>query len=183
MDCRITDCRVVVREGSIISVPPDHFGIAGRQDRYYGIVKKIIQNDEKARVAWVEDNTTSIEDLGILQLETSMPETTAKSTTPREVPEVVINPPAKKKPVVGQKINKKKFDLRIQPFSEDSTEPRVEFDLCDAVGSTPNIGYAPGKRAMNSFLKKYILIISPKISSLFYIKRCYKYFLAKSLLQ
>ena len=108
MDCRITDCRVVVREGSIISVPPDHFGIAGRQDRYYGIVKKIIQNDEKARVAWVEDNTTSIEDLGILQLETSMPETTAKSTTPREVPEVVINPPAKKKPVVGQKINKKK---------------------------------------------------------------------------
>ena len=107
MDCRITDCRVVVREGSIISVPPDHFGIAGRQDRYYGIVKKIIQNDEKARVAWVEDNTTSIEDLGILQLETSMPETTAKSTTPREVPEVVINPPTKKKPVVGQKINKK----------------------------------------------------------------------------
>ena len=58
-------------------------------------------------MAWVEDNTTSIEDLGILQLETSMPETTAKSTTPREVPEVVINPPAKKKPVVGQKINKK----------------------------------------------------------------------------
>ena len=54
MDCRITDCRVVVREGSIISVPPDHFGIAGRQDSYYGIVKKIIQNDEKARVAWVK---------------------------------------------------------------------------------------------------------------------------------
>ena len=48
MDCRITDCRVVVWEGSIVSVPPDHFGTAGRQDHYYGLVKKIIQNEEKA---------------------------------------------------------------------------------------------------------------------------------------
>ena len=74
MDCRIIDCRVAVREGSIVSVPSDHFGIAGREDRYYGLVKKIIQNDEKARVSWFEDNTVSIEDVGNLQLETSMPQ-------------------------------------------------------------------------------------------------------------
>ena len=73
MDCRITDCRVVVREGSIVSVPPDHFGIAGRQDRYYGLVKKIIQNDKKVQNSWVEDNTISIKDVVLLQLETSMP--------------------------------------------------------------------------------------------------------------
>ena len=28
MDCRIRDCRVVCREGSIVSVPPDFFGAA-----------------------------------------------------------------------------------------------------------------------------------------------------------
>ena len=73
MDCRITDCRVVVREGSIVSVPPDHFDVAVRQDRYYGLVKKIIQNNEKAQKSWVEDNTISIEDVVLLQLETSIP--------------------------------------------------------------------------------------------------------------
>ena len=54
-----------------------------------------------------------------------MLETTAKSTTPREVPEVVINPPTKKKPVVGQKINKKKFDLPIQPFVKIQQNPEL----------------------------------------------------------
>ena len=73
MDCRITDCRVLVREGSTVSVPPDHFHIAGRQDRYYGLVKKIIQNDKKVQNSWVEDNTISIKDVVLLQLETSMP--------------------------------------------------------------------------------------------------------------
>ena len=48
MDCRITDSRVVVRDGSIESVPPDHFSIARRQDGYYGLVKKMNQNDERA---------------------------------------------------------------------------------------------------------------------------------------
>ena len=26
-DCRITDCKVAFRNGSIVSVPPNHFGI------------------------------------------------------------------------------------------------------------------------------------------------------------
>ena len=47
MDCKTTDCRVVARKGNIVSVPPDHFGVAGRQNWYYGLVKKIIQNGEK----------------------------------------------------------------------------------------------------------------------------------------
>ena len=95
----ITDCRVVVREGSIVSVPPDHFDFAGRQDRSSGLVKKIIQNDEKARVSWVEDNTISIKDLVLLQLETSMPhEKSLKSTLLRGAFELV-NPSAKEKQV------------------------------------------------------------------------------------
>ena len=46
MDCRITNCRVAISKENIVSVPPDHDGIAGRQDCYYGLVKKIIQNDK-----------------------------------------------------------------------------------------------------------------------------------------
>ena len=34
----------------------------------------MIHNDEKARVTWCEDNTTSIENVEILQLETVIPE-------------------------------------------------------------------------------------------------------------
>ena len=73
MGCSITDCRVVVREGSIVPVPPNHFVIAGRHDHYFGLVKNIIQNDEKTRVSWIEDDTISIKDVVLLQLETSMP--------------------------------------------------------------------------------------------------------------
>ena len=46
MDCRITNCRVAISKENIVSVPPDHVGIAGRQDCYYGLVKNIIQNDK-----------------------------------------------------------------------------------------------------------------------------------------
>ena len=61
MDCRITDCKVVLREGSIASVPPNHFGDNERYDSYYGVIQKMIQNYEKARVKLCKDQTVSIE--------------------------------------------------------------------------------------------------------------------------
>ena len=49
MDCRITNCRVAISKGNIVSVPPDLVGIAGRQDCYYGLVKKITQSDKRQK--------------------------------------------------------------------------------------------------------------------------------------
>ena len=49
MDCRITDCKVVVRGGSLVSVPLNHFGLEERLDRYFGQVIRVVQ-DENARV-------------------------------------------------------------------------------------------------------------------------------------
>ena len=48
----------------------NHFGIAGKQDCFYDLVKKIIQNDEKTQVSWVEDkdSTNSVEDVLLLHL-------------------------------------------------------------------------------------------------------------------
>ena len=83
--------------------------IAGRQDRLYGLVKKIIQNDEKAQVSWVEDkdNTNSIEDVLLLQLETLMPHEKSPKSTPLRGVSEVVNPSPKEKQVAEQKINKK----------------------------------------------------------------------------
>ena len=148
MDCRITDCRVVVREGSIVSVPPDHFGVAVRQDRYYDLVKKIIKNDEKAQKSWVEDNTISIEDVVLLQLETSIPHEKSPRWTPLRGASEVVNPSPKEKQVAEQKIDKKKLNLHIKPSTEDSLEPIVDFDLHEADGSTPNAAHEPGKGAL-----------------------------------
>ena len=50
MDCRITDNKVVLRDGSAVSVPPNHFDDTGQIERYYGVVLKLIQNGKQARV-------------------------------------------------------------------------------------------------------------------------------------
>ena len=73
MDCRIQDCRIVHREGSIASVPPDFFGPASQNNRYFGTIKKMLYEDTMARVHWQGGGTTSIIDIDILQLETLMP--------------------------------------------------------------------------------------------------------------
>ena len=151
MDCRITDSRVVVRDGSIVSVPPDHFSIARRQDGYYGLVKKINQNDERAWVLWAEDNTISIKDVVLLRLETSIPHDKSPKSTPLREVFKVINPSAKEKQVAEQKINKKKFNLCIKPSTENSLEPIVDFDFCEADESIPNAAHEPGKRALIIF--------------------------------
>ena len=50
MDCRTIDCKVVIRDGSIISLAPNHFGIGERKDHYYGKVIQLIENQNSARV-------------------------------------------------------------------------------------------------------------------------------------
>ena len=62
MDCRIIDNKAVLRDGSAVSVPPNHFDDAEWIERYYGVVLKLIQNGKQAWVQWIEDNAKSIED-------------------------------------------------------------------------------------------------------------------------
>ena len=57
--------------------------------------------------------------------------------------------------ILHQKRNKwqnrrliKKLNLHIAPSTEDSLEPIVDFDLCEADGSTPNAAHEPGKGAL-----------------------------------
>ena len=65
----------------------------------YGLVKKIIQNDEKAPVSCVEDkdNTNSIKDVLLLQLETLMPHEKSPKSTPLRGVSEVVNPSPKEK--------------------------------------------------------------------------------------
>ena len=51
MDCRIIGSKILVRDGSIVSVPPNHFGINNRNTHYYGTVVRLVHNDQ-ARVKW-----------------------------------------------------------------------------------------------------------------------------------
>ena len=45
MDCRIIDSKIVVRSASVVSVPANHFGDDGREERYFGNVShKIIKH-------------------------------------------------------------------------------------------------------------------------------------------
>ena len=74
MDCRIIDKKVLLRDGSAVSVPPNHFDDTKWIERYYGAVLKLIQNGKQAQVQWIEDNTKSIEDIKNLQLETEIPQ-------------------------------------------------------------------------------------------------------------
>ena len=64
MDCRIMDYTIVSREGSIVSVPPNNFTENERYDSYYGVIQKIIQNNEMAQVKWCKDQTVLTEDAG-----------------------------------------------------------------------------------------------------------------------
>ena len=40
------------------------------------------------------------------------------------------------------------MNLHIEPSTEDSLEPIVDFDLHEADGSTPNAAHEPGKGAL-----------------------------------
>ena len=132
MDCRITDCKVVLREDSIVSVPPHHFEEEGRTLRYFGIIKKMIQGDERARVLWCEDNTTSIEDVNILQLETFLPAQSAiaKDTEDHE--------------------KKKKFVLRIQPST--SAPDDIDLDIVSAVPDLDPVGTSTPSKCSSSII-------------------------------
>ena len=70
VDCRIIDNKVVLRDGSIVSVPADYFEDPEQTECYFGKVLKMIGNGKQARVQWIQDNTKSIEDVDNLQLET-----------------------------------------------------------------------------------------------------------------
>ena len=50
MDCRIIDNKVEFRDGSVASVPPNHFDDTERIERYYGVVLKLIQNGKQAQL-------------------------------------------------------------------------------------------------------------------------------------
>ena len=58
-------------------------------------------------MSWIEDNTIPIEDVILLQLETSMPHEKSPKSTPLRGASDAVNPSAKEKQVAEQKINKK----------------------------------------------------------------------------
>ena len=72
MDCRIVDCKVV-RDGSLVSVAPNHFGQADRSDCYFGRVVRVV-HDASAQIKWFEDDTISIKLLDVLQLQVEISE-------------------------------------------------------------------------------------------------------------
>ena len=74
MDCKSIDRKVVIREGGIVSVSPNYLRISERLQQCYSLTKKIIQDGNKACLAWCEDNTISIGNVDALQLETSLSE-------------------------------------------------------------------------------------------------------------
>ena len=74
MDCRFIDNKVVLRDGSTVSVPLNHFDDTEQIERYYGVVLKLILNRKQAQVQWIEDNAKSIKDIEYLQLETEIPQ-------------------------------------------------------------------------------------------------------------
>ena len=43
MDCRVTDCTVIIREGILVYVSPNHFDKKSRTEKYYGRNVRIIQ--------------------------------------------------------------------------------------------------------------------------------------------
>ena len=96
MDCRIIDSKIVVRSGSVVSVPANHFGDEGREERYF-LVLRFIQ-DNKACVKWFEDDSVSLEEVAVLNLETEVP-----------------------------KKDKPKFKLRIKPVREIPPKGDIDF--------------------------------------------------------
>ena len=86
----------------------------------------MIQNDKKAHVTWCEDNTTSIEDVEILQLETTIPEEW-DAENDQTIPE-----------------KKKKFNLQIKPSSKIPGEDD-EIEFHHTASSLPVDNSTPGK--------------------------------------
>ena len=78
MNCRITDNKVVLRNGSAVSVPYNQFENTEQIERYNGAVLKLIQNGEQTWLLWIEYNAKSIEDIKHLQLETDIPQKKTK---------------------------------------------------------------------------------------------------------
>ena len=127
MDCRIRDCRIIHREGSIVSVPSDIFGAATRNIRYFGTTKKMLYEDTMARVHWQEDGTTSIVDIDILQLETLIPKKQVSNESPH--------------------CSKGKFNLHIKPACPlpDSTDDEDADGDPDADFQKQALSSNPGK--------------------------------------
>ena len=73
MDCRIIDNKVVLTDGSIVSVPADYFEDSAQTDCYFGKVLNMIDNGKQAKVQWIQSNTKSVEDVDNLTLETEFP--------------------------------------------------------------------------------------------------------------
>lgn len=63
-------------------------------------------------MSWVEDNTISIKDAVLLELETSVPHEKSLKSTPLRGTWLILQPSAK---VEEQKIHKNKFNLHIKP--------------------------------------------------------------------
>ena len=72
MNCRIIDSKIVVKVDSIASVPPNHFGEKSREERYFGIVSKLKQ-DERANVKLFADSSVSLESITNLKFKTDAP--------------------------------------------------------------------------------------------------------------
>ena len=66
MNCRLTDNKVVLRNGSAVSVPYNQFENTEQIERYNGAVLKLIQNGEQTWLLWIEYNAKSIEDIQII---------------------------------------------------------------------------------------------------------------------
>ena len=97
MDCRIIDSKIVVRSGSVVSVPANHFSDEGREERYFGTDLRRTQDNE-AHVKWFEDDSVSLEEVAVLNLETEVP-----------------------------KKDKPKFKLRIKPVREIPPKDDIDF--------------------------------------------------------
>ena len=97
MDFRIIDSKIVFRSGSVVSVPANHFGDEGREERYFCPVLHLTQ-DNKAQMKWFEDDSVSLEEVAVLNLETEVP-----------------------------KKDKPKFKLRIKPVREIPPKDDIDF--------------------------------------------------------
>ena len=53
MDCRIIDNKVIIRDGSAVSVPPKNFDDTDRIESYYGIVLKLNQVSRLEYSGWM----------------------------------------------------------------------------------------------------------------------------------
>ena len=80
-----------------MSVPTNHFGDEGREERYFDTVLHLTQ-DNKARMKWFEDDSVSVKEVAVLNLETEVPQN-----------------------------DKPKFQLRIKPVREIPPKYDIDF--------------------------------------------------------